>query len=152
MSYEDLDLNVYKVMSAEEQRTEMRKWLEDALNNHQSTMRSIGGTMPEQEEDIKDAIEAPFEDLGMLINEYDEDCTAYFIIKYRLENNITSTDDSILETDAYGEHTVQMSCFDDTQESRDTLESEREMLCDLKQLSKIFGFEDLVKSFIAWCP
>lgn len=151
--YRPLTQEKYKKMSAEAQREDFKKWVADALDNKQAIIRSIAGTMIEQNFEIDNALATPFNELALLINEYTEGTSPHFIVKYRLENNLKECDDSLLDTDDYGKHSCRIivGLFDDFGDDIN-VSKERDAFDDLIQFCKIFCFEDLLKSLEAWRP
>jgi hypothetical protein len=155
--YRPLTQIKYKKMSAEAQREDFKKWVADALDNKRAIIRSIAGTMIEQDFEIDNALATPFDELALLINEYTEGTTPHFIVKYRLENNLKECDDSLLDTDDYGKHSCKIIVgLDDDEDNEDdtsiNVRKERDAFDDLIQFCKIFCFEDLLKSLEAWRP
>lgn len=144
-------LKTYEQMTAEQRIAEFRKWMEDALDNHRATVRSLAGTMVEQDPDIENVIATPFNELALLINDYKEDSPEHFLIKYRLENNVGDCEESILDTNEYGELSCSLIIEGDTDDEEE-LAAERTSIDELIDLCRIFCFEDLQKSFEAWRP
>jgi hypothetical protein len=150
--YTELTAEQYMSMTNEEQINELKKWIEDALDNHRAIIRSIAGTMTEIDEDIAEALEASFKDLATLLNSYDEDSAAYAILKYRLDHNVEDCDDLILDTDELGRIICRISLDCTSEEDGQDLKDIRAYNDNLQTFCRIFGFEALLKSLQAWCP
>lgn len=154
--YRPLTQIKYKKMSAEDQREDFKKWVADALENKRAIIRSIAGTMLEQNFEIDNALATPFDELALLINEYKEGTSPHFIVKYRFENNLKECDDSLLDTDDYGKHSCRILTEIYDEDNEDDIyinvRKERDAFDDLIQFCKIFCFEDLLKSLEAWRP
>lgn len=153
MSYQVLTEDQYKALPLEGRVEEMKKWIEDCFVNHRSIIRSIAGTLPEMHNDIAEVINAPFKDLPKLINNYEEDSVAHIILKHRLEKNIVTCDNSILDLDAVGEciRDVYLN-YCDSEDDNNTIRNLASSNDDLQTLCRIFGFEALQKSLKAWQP
>ena len=153
MSYTGLTSEQYKALPLEGRVEELRKWIEDCLDNHRATIRSIANTMPEWDDDIAEVIDTPFKDLPKKINDYEEDSVAHIILKHRLDNNMITCDDSVLDLDMVGQcirDNYLREC--DSEEDVNDLQDIRSSTEDLITISRIFNFEALTKSLESWKP
>jgi hypothetical protein len=150
--YTELTAEQYMSMTNEEQINELKKWIEDTLDNQRAIIRTIAGTILEMDEDVTEVIEAPFKDLATLLNNYDEDSAAYAILKYRLDHNVEDCDDLILDTDELGRVICRIALDCESEEEGQDLKDIRAYNDTLQTFCRIFGFEALLKSLRAWRP
>jgi hypothetical protein len=153
--YKPLNPKQYKKLSHEKRVEELRKYLNDSLDNIKAVVISIAGCNPEVEDDIGEVLSVSFEELPTLISSYNQDSVAHAILKYRLENQVEGPcDDALLKLDALGE-IIAKECeslgesqedTDYINEIRDLIDNHYLILCD------IFCLEDLKKSFSTWRP
>jgi len=152
MYYQELTTDQYKALPLEGRVEELRKWLEDQLDNQRSVLRSVAGAMPEVDPEIEEVIGVELKELPKMINEYEENSAAHMILKYRLENAIEDLDDTILDTDEFGETIMKVVSEFDSEEDQRTINTYRSFSDDMISICQIFGFEALRKSFNAWRP
>lgn len=152
MYYKVLTSDKYKALPLEGRVEELRKWLEDQLDNHRSVLRSVAGAMPEVDPEIEEIIGVELKELPKMINDYEEGSTAHMILKYRLANGIEDLDDTVLDTDEFGETIMEVVSEFDSEEDLNTLRAHRSFSDDMISICQIFGFEALQKSFNAWKP
>jgi hypothetical protein len=150
--YKEKTPEQYKALSLEQRATQLQRWLEDQLDNHQSVIRSIAGTTPESDPNIDNVLGADFKELPTMINDYEEGSIAKFLLKHRLQNNLTECNDSLLDLDDAGRISVKLLHEGDSEENIDIIRAHKTFAYDMIVICKIFGFEGLQKSFEAWCP
>lgn len=150
--YKLLDPSEYGTMTSEKRVAELRLWLTDQLDNHRAVLRSIAGTMPEADPDLKTVMCVDLKDLPTMMNDYEEDSAAYAVLKYRLENVIDNCDDSILDTELIGKIVMEILPYCDGEEDTRTLLAHRSFAEDMITICKIFCFDDLEKDFTFWQP
>lgn len=150
--YEALDKEKYSSMNPEERIGELRKWLTEQLDNHKSVLRSIAGTMPEVDEDLDTVMSVDLRDLPTMINNYEENSTAYIVLKYRLENSIEDCDDGLLDCDILGKVVMEILPDCDSEEDVRTILAHRSFADDMITICQIFCLDDLKESFTIWRP
>jgi hypothetical protein len=152
MSYQELPTESYKKMFPKDQIAELKKWLEDQLNEHRAILRSVAGAIPECDPDLDTVLSVDMRDLPKMINDYEEDSLAHAILKYRIANKVEICDDSILDSDMVGEIVVKICECCDSEEDMRTLQNQRSVADSMVTLCRIFCFKDLEKSFLTWYP
>lgn len=150
--YKLLDPSEYGTMTSEKRVAELRLWLTDQLDNHRAVLRSIAGTMPEADPDLKTVMCVDLKDLPTMMNDYEEDSAAYAVLKYRMENAIDICDDSILDSDMIGKIVMSIVPDCDSEEDVRTLMAHRSFADDMITICSIFCFDDLRESFTTWRP
>ena len=152
MSYLELTAEQYAGMPMECRVFELAKWIADCLENQMAVMRSIAGTSMESDPEIENVIATPFNDLGMMINDYEEDSACHFLLKYRLEHHSEDCDERILDTNEYGKLSCEYARDSDQEEDIRDIQNIRNYCHDLILLCRIFGLPELEERLQAWCP
>jgi hypothetical protein len=87
-----------------------------------------------------------------MMNDYEEDSTAYAVLKYRMENAIDDCDDSILDSDMFAKVVMEIlpDCY--SEEDVKTILTHQSFAEDMITVCTIFCFDDLRESFVNWRP
>lgn len=150
--YKILDPEHYTSLSPESRLQELQLWLEGQLENHRAVLRSVAGTIPEIDMDIEEVMNAEFNELGQLINNYQEGSAARAILAYRIQNNIQDYDENVLDIEAVAKVTTELCRDCDSEEDQRTVTAHRSFAEDMAEICRILCFKDLEKAFTLWCP
>jgi hypothetical protein len=150
--YEELTQEQYSKLSLQQRVDELKKWIENELENFQNYIRNFSSSGMENE-DIEDIIATPLDELPPLINTYPEDSAQHFLVKYRLAHNIEDCEESILDATEYGKLCCKLAheAAEDESKAR-YLNYLDEGIHDSIVICNMFGFEDLRKNLKAWAP
>jgi hypothetical protein len=150
--YKVLDIEEYRRMDSGHKIGELRKWVTEQLDNHKSVLRSVAGEIPEINPDLDTVMSVDLRELPTMMNDYEEDSTAYAVLKYRMENAIDDCDDSILDSDMFAKVVMEILPYLSGEEDVKSILTHRSFAEDMITICTIFCFDDLRESFVNWRP
>jgi hypothetical protein len=150
--YKILDIEEYRRMGVGNKVGELRKWVSGQLDNHKSVLRVVAGETPEINPDLEMVMSVDLRELPTMMNDYEEDSTAYAVLKYRMENAIDDCDDSILDSDMFAKVVMKILPDCDGEEDTRTISAHQSFANDMITICTIFCFDDLRESFTIWRP
>lgn len=148
-------LDHYTALPAEQRIDEMKHWMLEEISNLKALLRSIGGILSEVEPEIEKALSVKFDELPVVMSELEDNSAANFVVKYRMEHNITTVDYQtecmILNQRDMGQINsdfIRLTEGNDYQEAKEL----QKYMDSMVQICTILGFEEELNDLLAWRP
>jgi hypothetical protein len=151
--YTVLSKSQYKKMTLKQRVAEFKKYFEDMFSDSVKESAKESAFCTREWGDVDEVLEASFEDLPTMINEFTGETIAGKLLNLRLENNVEVCEDTFLYSDEVGKIVAQE--LRETEDEEDNYRRNcdiRDRIDYLKNICAIFNFEDISKSLDVWRP